>query len=150
MTKRKPAQKRVALDVSSHQKSRGRKDVPPPVSFTHKALLEIIDDFKNCKLLPEAQFIAEGQGLNEPDAKHLSQAYEQLLSIPSPRMWAILNRYRVHLIKKDLTEGLSPADMADLEILQTEADRYLKTFTPRPLKELRSLKQEFTIRKKSS
>ncbi len=147
MAKCKDLRKPALLDLPLPQDYQSNPDNPNLDRFAAGPLTEIIYQFRD-RLLQEAKIIAGEQGKSVVDANHLEQAYGQLLSIPTPKMWDMLNRYRVYLIQKELTEGLTAAETVDLEMLQTEADRCIKAAAPRPLKELRDLKQKLMADKK--
>lgn len=138
MTKREVVQNHVARDS---------QNIPKIDTFARGVESNLREQFRD-RLFLEAQLIAEEQGEHVIGANHLEQAYEQLLSIPTPKMWDMLNRYRVYLIQKELAEGLTEAETVDLEMLQTEADRYMKAVHPRPLKELQDLKHKLMAGKK--
>jgi hypothetical protein len=46
--------------------------------------------------------------------------------------WDDLNARRVHLINKEIAEGLSPSEKAELDDLQGQVERYLDARFPLP------------------
>jgi hypothetical protein len=107
--------------------------------FLHGPLGEIIERFRE-RLLDEAQRIAGNQAV---DASHLERAYHRLLPPPQlPSDWPVVNRRRVYLIQKQVAGDILPAESAELERLQAEADRHLSDVAPRPLEALWELERE--------
>ena len=98
----------------------------------------MIERFRT-RLIEEAGRIA---GTQIVGANHLEQAFERLLASPTPAGWAVLNRRRVYLIQKELTEQISVAEATELEALQAQADRHMAETAPRPLEFLWDLEQK--------
>jgi len=46
--------------------------------------------------------------------------------------WEDLNRRRLHLIDKEVDQGLTPNEEAELRVLQTKADAHLDIVAPLP------------------
>src|SRR3972149_6040199 len=111
MTKRKVVRNHVALDS---------QNIPKIDTIARGVESNLREQFRD-RLILEAQLIAEEQGKHVVDASHLQQAYEQLLSIPTPEMWDILNKYRIYLIQKEIAESLTEDEAVELEMLQIEA-----------------------------
>ncbi len=124
-----------------HDPIRGRAR-PKLDPFAYGPLSEIVDRFRD-RLLEEAGRIA---GARNVDANHLERAYERLFPSSIPTDWAVFNRRRVYLIQKELAEGISTVEAAELETLQVEADRRMREIAPRPLEALWDLQRDMSDR----
>lgn len=129
---------RVDRDARSDPAPSGVSPRLDPIA--HGPLGDMIERFRT-QLIEEAGKIA---GTHTVDASHLEQAYERLLASPVPANWVVLNRRRVYLIQKELTESISAAEATELEALQAQADRHMAETAPRPLEALWNLERKLT------